>query len=391
MTNVTYGDVLRTPGTTPLYIAAFLARIPMMALPLVLTLLVVEGLDGTYGQAGLVAAAETIGVAFGGPWRGRAIDRTGLRRALVPSIVVLLVAYPLMIVSPFLWLLPLAFVGGLFMTPIHSIVRTSLAARLPTESHRSAFALDAVCAEASFIVGPAAAGAVVALVSPAVGLLSVAGSVAIGLLILWVLNPPTRGLESPPTPALSGGARWMSTDLVLLYLITGASMIAMMAADLGVIAALRELDALAVIGVVYLGWGVASVVGGLVYGVRPTSIRPSVLLLTMSVLIIPIGLAQSPVALALAVVPAGLLGAPIMAASSEWIARLTDESVRAEAMGWQAASIKIGGALAAPVVGVAIDHAGAAAGFAVGGGAGALIAVVAVAEQRLRRRDRAAL
>lgn len=387
--SVTYGDVLRTPGTVPLYVAAFLARIPMMALPLVLTLLVVEGLEGSYGQAGLVAAAETIGITFGAPWRGRLIDRLGLRRALVPSILVLFVVYPLMAVSTYWWLLPLAFIAGLFMAPVHSIVRTSLAARLPAAQHRTAFALDAVCAEASFIIGPAAAGVVVVAASPAIGLLSVAGSVAVGLLILWILDPPTRSL-SASAPTGAQGRRWMSVDLVLLYLITAGSMVTMMAADLSVIAALRELDALGLIGLVYLGWGLASVTGGLVYGARHTSIRPSFLLLAMGVLVIPIGLAQSPVALALIVIPAGLLGAPIMAASSEWIARLTTEAERAEAMGWQAAALKIGGALAAPLTGTTIDFFGPEAGFLIGGAAGVVIAIVALGGQRLRPARRAA-
>ncbi len=354
----------------------------MTALPLVLTLLVVEGLGGTYGQAGLVAAAETVGVALGAPWRGRLIDGLGLRRTLIPSIAVLFIIYPLAVVAPYWWLLPLAFTAGLFMAPVHSIVRISLAARLPTSQHRSAFALDSVCAEASFIIGPAAAGALVVAASPQVALLSVAGTVVIGLAILWSLDPPTRSNSEPPAPRQPGFG-WVSADLLFLFLISGGSMIALMATDLGIIAVLRELDAIALVGVAYLGWGLASLVGGLIYGARPASIRPTYLLLVMGALTIPIGLAHTPLVLALATIPAGLLCAPIMTACSEWIARLTTEAQRGEAMGWQATAFTIGGALAAPLIGVAIDHRGAAAGFIVGGGAAVLIALASLGGQRV--------
>lgn len=382
---MTYGQVLRSPGTVPLYIAAFLARIPLMAVPLVLTLLVVEGLGGTYGQAGLVAAAETVGAAIGAPWRGRMIDRLGLRRALLPSIAVLFVVYPLAAVSSYLWLLPLGFLAGLFIAPVHSIVRISLAATLPSTHHRSAFALDSVCAEASFIIGPAAAGALVVAASPQVALVSVAATVAVGLAILWRLDPPTRSEESVSV-AREPGSRWLTTDLVFLFLISGGAMIALMATDLGIIAVLRELDAVGLVGIVYLGWGLSSLVGGLIYGARPASIRPSYLLVAMGALTIPIGVAHTPWVLALTCIPAGLLCAPIMTACSEWIAKLTDEAWRGEAMGYQATAFTVGGAIASPLIGLAIDHEGAAAGFAAGGGAAVLIAVAALAAQRVTRR-----
>lgn len=383
---MTYADVLRSPGTIPLYIAAFLARIPMMAVPLVLTLLVVEGLDRSYGEAGIVAAAETLGAGLGAPWRGRLIDRLGVRRALIPSIAVLLVVYPLAAMATYAWLLPLAFVAGLFLAPVHSIVRVSLSTNLPASHHRSAFALDSVMAEASFIIGPAAAGVMVVQASPQAALLTVAGTVGIGLLILWWLDPPTRSADHVDTPHQPGFG-WVTRDLAFLFLVSAGAMVALMATDLGIIAVLRELDAIGHVGVVYLGWGFSSLVGGLVYGSRSASIRPTYLLLAMGLLTIPVGVAHAPWTLALASIPAGLLCAPIMTSCSEYIARLTDETRRGEAMGWQASAFTVGGALGAPVIGSSIDLWGAAAGFAVGGGIAVLIAVASFLGQRLPRAD----
>lgn len=384
MQKVTYATVLRTPGVVPLYVSAFLARIPLMAMPLLLTLLVVEGLGGSYAQAGIVAAAETVGAAIGAPWRGRLIDALGLRRALVPSIVALFVVWPAAVVVPLWGLVPVAFVAGLLIAPVHSVVRLSLAATLPSSHHRAAFALDSVCAEASFIIGPAAAGTLVVATSSQTAMLIVAATVAVGLLALWWLDPPTTAADSGPRVRTPWSLRWVNADLMFLFLVSAGAMIALMATDLGIIATLRELDAVNLVGIAYLGWGLSSLVGGLVYGAWPTSIRPTHLLLAMGLLTIPIGFAHEPWVLALACIPAGLVCAPIMTACTEQIARLTDERVRGEAMGWQATAFTIGGAIAAPLIGVSIDHWGAAAGFAVGGGAAALIAVASYLGQLAR-------
>ncbi|RYJ06238.1 MAG: MFS transporter, partial [Actinomycetales bacterium] len=144
------------------------------------------------GLAGLVAAAETIGSAVGSPWRGRLLDSVGLRRALVPSLVAVVVVYPLMAVATFWWLVPLAFLAGIFLVPIYALVRLSLAVLVPEEERRTAFALDAVVAEASFIIGPAAGGALVVLVSPEVAITAVGLCIAAAASVFWYTDPPIR-------------------------------------------------------------------------------------------------------------------------------------------------------------------------------------------------------
>ena len=88
MPTTTYGDVLRLPGVARLFVVSFIARIPAAMIGVVLTLHVVTGLGQGYAQAGVVVGAATIGMALGAPWRGRLVDRFGLRRAIAPSVVV---------------------------------------------------------------------------------------------------------------------------------------------------------------------------------------------------------------------------------------------------------------------------------------------------------------
>lgn len=74
-----YGRLLRDPRIRNLLAVGFIARFPHTAAGVVLTLHVAVTLGLGYGQAGLAAAAMTLGIACGSPWRGRAIDAKGLQ------------------------------------------------------------------------------------------------------------------------------------------------------------------------------------------------------------------------------------------------------------------------------------------------------------------------
>jgi MFS family permease len=82
-----YRDVLAIRGVVALNLLGIVARIPHAATSVVITVHVVRELDRGYAVAGLVLAVWTLGSAFGSPWRGRAVDRLGLRRALVSSLI----------------------------------------------------------------------------------------------------------------------------------------------------------------------------------------------------------------------------------------------------------------------------------------------------------------
>jgi MFS family permease len=374
-----------------LLIAAFFARIPAMTAPLVLTLFVVRELDAKFVMAGVVAAASTVGAGIGAPWRGRLIDRLGMRRAIIPSIVAVAVLYPLaaMTTSP-LVLAPIAFAMGLFLIPIFSIVRLSLSVMVPPEQHRTAFAADSVIAEAGFIIGPAVGGLLVIQAGADVSLALIGACEVVAGLIFWRLDPPTKSEPSPDAQPVDDAApsapvTWVSSQVLFLFLISAGTMIALISTDLGIVAELDDLDHVGSVGIVFGAWGLASLVGGLLYGALDFSVRPTWLLLALGVTLIPVGLADSVWVLALCVVPTGFLCAPTMSAASEWIAKLVPEQRRGEAMGWQGTAFTMGGAASSPVVGAAIDGVGPWGGFLVGGSIATLIAVAAFAGQLVPR------
>ncbi|MCL8253025.1 MFS transporter [Aeromicrobium fastidiosum] len=372
-----------------LLVAAFFARIPAMTAPLVLTLFVVRELDAKFVMAGVVAAASTVGAGIGAPWRGRLIDRLGMRRAIVPSIVAVAVLYPLaaMTTSP-LVLAPIAFLMGLFLIPIFSIVRLSLSVMVPQDQHRTAFAADSVIAEAGFIIGPAVGGILVIQAGADVSLALIGACEVVAGLIFWRLDPPTRSDAAPDRSAdttTSAPVAWVSSQVLFLFLISAGTMIALISTDLGIVAELDDLDHVGSVGIVFGAWGLASLVGGLLYGALDFSVRPTWLLLALGVTLMPVGLADSVWVLALCVIPTGFLCAPTMSAASEWIAKLVPEQRRGEAMGWQGTAFTMGGAASSPVIGAAIDGVGPWGGFLVGGSIATLIAVVAFAGQLVPR------
>lgn len=381
-----YRDLWAARPVRSLFIAAFFARIPALAAPLVLTLYVVGDLDGTYAQAGIVAATTTIGSAIGSPWRGRLIDRLGMRRAVLPSILAIGVLYPLAAFSSYLWLIPISFLMGLFLIPIFSIVRLALSVMVDESQRRTAFAADGITAEASFIIGPAVGAFLVTQFSAEVALISIGLCEVLAGLLFLRLNPPMRTAQSEENPSAEAGAGgWMSVGLGFIFLISAGTMTALIATDLSIIAGLRELNSVGAVGLVYLGWGLSSLIGGLIYGALQTSIRPTHLLLALGLTTIPVGLANNVWTLAIFVIPTGFLCAPTMTAAAEWIAKLVPEHKRGEAMGWQGTAFTFGGAASSPLVGLSIDDHGAWGGFVAGGIIATGIAVISLGGQLIPR------
>jgi MFS family permease len=374
-----YAQLWADRSVRALFVAAFFARIPALAAPLVLTLFVVDDLGGNYKQAGVVAAATTVGAAIGSPWRGRLIDRLGIRRAIIPSIVAVGVLYPLATLTSYVWLVPVSLLMGLFLIPIFSIVRLSLSVMVDESQRRTAFSADSITAEASFIIGPAVGVLIVTQAGADIALYAIgACEVLAGLIFLW-LDPPTRSRPRDDEPAPVVGdpkPPFLSVPVGFLFLISGGTMAALIGTDLGIVAELRELDQVGAIGFTYGLWGLSSLLGGLIYGSLNRSIRPTYLLLVLGLTTIPIGLGSHVWSLSLWVIPTGFLCAPTMTAAAEWIAKLVPEQRRGEAMGWQGTAFTVGGAASSPIIGAAIDSVGAWGAFVVGGSIATAIALV---------------
>jgi MFS family permease len=392
-----YRRVLAVPGVLPLLLFGVLARVPMTAAGVVLTLHVVTTLGLGYAAAGLVAASATLGMAVGSPWRGRAVDRMGLRRALLPSILAEAVVWGSAPFLPYRALLVAAFVGGVLGLPIFTVTRQSLSVLVDQAQRRTAYSLDSIGVELSFILGPTAGVLLATQVSTSAALLAVGACMVCAGVALFAFDPPTRSQASldEPVAAVTGGpgrgtgARsWFTPGMAAVLGAAAAGTVVLAGTDVGVVAHLRGQDAVQLTGVVFAAWAAGSIVGALVYGAMSRPVPPLVLLLGLAVLTIPVGLAPTPALLALAIVPAGALCAPVITATAEAVARMVPERVRGEAMGWHGSALTVGSGLGAPLAGAAIDATAPWAGFAAVGSVGLLLGACGLGLQRLARRHR---
>ncbi|WP_088320554.1 MFS transporter [Kineosporia sp. R_H_3] len=407
-----YRAVLSVPGVLRLLLFGVLARVPQTAAGIVLSLHVVGPLGRGWAAAGLVGTASTVGMAIGSPWRGRAVDTQGLRRALVPSVVASALVWGAAPFVGYRLLLALAVVGGVLSLPIFTVMRQSLAVMVPAQSRRSAMALDSVGVELSFMAGPALGVLLATQLSTSAAILSVGGCIVVSGLALIAFDPPTRSADGvaadaaaeveaderraaggPVPAAVREPSRGRLTSPAMLAVLgaTAAATVVLAGTDVSVVAHLRADGALALTGLIFASWGIGSIVGGLVYGTLHRPVSPLLLLLGLGLLSIPVGLAPSPWLLALTMLPAAALCAPVITSTSEAIVRLVPEAVRGEAMGWHASALQVGSAIGAPLAGAAIDARGAWAGFAAVGAAGVVLALTGLGVLRLRRSRAAAL
>ncbi|TKG69974.1 MFS transporter [Prauserella endophytica] len=380
-----YLDVLRLPGTKTSFLLMTLARLPMTATSITLTLHIVSELGHGYGAAGLVGTATTAGTALAAPLIGRLIDRHGLR----PVVAVCGLASTAFWVSvpylPYQALLVVALPAGALVLPAGSIARQVITALVPEPRRRAAYSLDTISLETTFMIGPALGIAASTQLSSTVALTGIGIVFGACAAALYLVDPPIRTEEERgATPGTRPRIRaWLGAPLIGTLLVAMGALFVLMGTELAALAALRESGEVGWTGVVIAVMCVASLTGGLIHGAVPRSLSQLPLMVLLAVLVIPVALVTDPWwLLALALVPTNLACAPTLAATTESVSRLAPVSVRGEAMGLQDSATRIGMAIGAPVVGFVIDHSQPGWGFVAAGLGGLLFALAGWLLQR---------
>ncbi len=389
MSPVSFAPYRRALANRPLRTALILGTLvrgPVFAGGILLTVHVVTTLGRSYAAAGLLTAVATVAIAVSGPWRGKLLDRHGLRQVVAPSVVVALVCWS---IAPFVgyWLLLfLALVAGLFVVPTFSITRQAVIAAVPEADRRTAISLDSATVELSFMIAPALAVWAAAHWSTAWVLFITQMLGVVAGAAMWVVDPPLRSdAERSERADAVPRASWFRMPFVAMCLAVLASTVVLGGSDISIVAAMRDFDATSRIGLVLLLWGAGSLIGGLTYGALHRPISPFWLLAALAVATAPMALATSAWSLAAISFVAGLLCAPTITATIDQASRLVPAEARGEAMGWHGSFMTAGGALGAPFAGVAIDRYGFGGGFIAVAAVGLAIALVGLAAVRVRQ------
>ena len=374
-----YRNVLALPGVSGLMVLMFLARIPLTADSMVLTLHVVLGLHHGYGAAGLAGAMVTIGMAFGAPVLGRLVDSIGLRWMLVIATVGDGAFWLTAGQFSYSVLLVTAFVGGLLALPVMSIGRQAIAALVPEDQRRSAYSLDSISTEMSYMVGPALGVLVATRASTDVALVTVGVATVLSGIAIYLVNPRVRGDDEQRDPSIPPPPRrsWLRGSLISVLAINFGAVFVLAGVEVAVVAALRTSGQVGWTGVVTIAMCVASATGGVIYGVLHKAPGSAVLLGLMSLLLIPVVLAGGQWwVLSLVLAPTSMLCAPTLASTGEAVSRLAPAAVRGEAMGLHSSSLTLGAALGSPVIGTMVDRFGAPGGFFAASLGGVLISAL---------------
>ena len=369
--------------------AQLVARLPsgMMSLAI---LLHVEQRTESYGAAGIVLAAASVGQAVAGPVTSRWMGSWGMRRVLTITLIVCTSAVLGLALLPLALpgYMALALLCGLSTPPVQSAVRTIYPKLVNSGQLTPLFSLDASLQEIIWIVAPVVITVVSTQIGTVQGLLLVATILALGG--AWFILSPEVGRVRIPRSRRAFG-RVVLKPPVLLATVIGFLLIgAASAVEVGVVATFGH-DGLEA-GLVLAVFAVGSLAGGLALGHVP--IGPWAM--ARRLLIVTVGLCLTMLSLNVFWLGGTLLLAGIgMAPALAVLFAITTASVKfsetAEAFGWAGTGQLIGAAAGSAVAGILIDHSGptgaylAAALFAF---AGLVVAIACVrAFPDLRGRD----
>ncbi|GAA1132163.1 MFS transporter [Microbacterium sp. OVT16B] len=317
-------------------------------------LLHVEQQTGSYGAAGLVLAATSVGQAVAGPITSRWMGVWGMRRVLTLTLSVCVVAVLGLALLPLT--LPgymiLGLIAGLSTPPIQAAVRTIYPKLVNSSQLTPLFSLDASLQEIIWILAPV----VITLVSTQIG--TVEGLLLVAIVLVgggsWFILSPEVGRVRIPRSRNPLGTVVLKPPVMLATVIGFLLIGACAAVEVGVVATFEHgsLEA----GLVLAVFSAGSLAGGLAFGHLP--IGPWAM--ARRLLIVTVGLALTMVMLNVfwlggTLILAGIGIAPALA----MLFAITSASVKfsetAEAFGWAGTGQLIGAAAGSAVAGFLVD------------------------------------
>ncbi|GAA1060176.1 MFS transporter [Agromyces bracchium] len=356
-----YTDLLRTKGVARIIAAQLTARFPSGMLSLAF-LLHVEQQTGSYGAAGLVLAATSIGQAIAGPLTSRLMGRFGMRPVLITTLVVCVASVVAIGVLPLTVPLYMAigFVCGLSTPPVQPAVRTIYPKMVNSRQLTPLFSLDASAQEIIWVVGPVVTTFVSTQIGTVWGILLAAALMVVGG--IWFISSPELGRVRIPRSKRAFG-KVLTRPPVMLATIVGFLLIGACAAiEAGVVAAFGHDGAEA--GIVLAIFSIGSLAGGLGLGHVP--IGPWSTARRMFIVFVGTALAAFSMDfwwLALTLFIAGIGIAPALAVLFAIVSASVKFSDTAEAYGWVGTGQLIGAALGSALAGFLIDGFDAVGAF----------------------------
>lgn len=365
----------------PAYVAiAFLGRLPLSMSQLG-TLLLVSSATDSYATGGLAAGVLAVANAVGSPLAGAVADRLGQRpvvltQSLAGAAALLFLVHAAGVAGTAPSTLVAAAAGaGLVMPQVGPLARARWRPMVgSTDPHRrrlldTAFSYEGAVDEASFVLGPAMVGVLVALASPSVAMVTA----ALGLLVAgtaFARHPTARRPDPAPREAAGvraddpGGARGRVLTLFFLGLLLALLCVGALfgATQTGTTVLADAVGKPGLAGLVHAVLGIGSVVAGLGTALLPSSFaQERRMLLAAAVLLVlslPLLAVDSLGGLAWVVLALGFGVAPYMISAFTLGERALPPGRSALGLSLLGSSVGVGYAVGAGVAGRLADSLG---------------------------------
>jgi predicted MFS family arabinose efflux permease len=385
---IRYRTVLQQSGAWRFSLAAFVARIPISISTLGIVLLA-TGLGRSYGLAGALSASYTIANGLSSFVQGRLLDRLG--QAIVLPVVIS--AYAVGVLGLVIsleagapeWVgFASAFLAGAAYPPIGSVVRARWSHVLSgrTADVQTAFALESVIDEVIFVIGPTVATVLATQWHPwaGLGLALVTGVPGTLLLAAQRGTQPVPHLARPSSDPRAA-MPWLPVVVLAAVSCALGSMFA--AAEVSTVAFSAEQDAKPYAGVLLGCWAAGSMLAGLVTGTfawrRSPVSRVRVGTLMLALVMLPMSLVGSMVAMGITLFLAGFAIAPTLIALFSAIERGVPAARLTEGIAISHTGLAAGLAPGAALAGLVIDAYGASPSYLVSLGGGIVAALTSLA------------
>ncbi|RWP74361.1 MFS transporter [Mesorhizobium sp.] len=383
-----YREIFKARGAKGFAAAGFVARMPMAIAPIGIVAMLSQT-HGEYWLAGAVSATYALANAFAAPQISRLVDRLGQARIVVPTTVISVLAFVVLIAAANqdwpIWTLFVSALLAAAMPSIPAMVRarwTELFRDRPEMN--TAFAFESAADELVYIAGASLSVGLSVALFPEAGMLASTLFLAFGS-TAFILQRSTEPRVRPIDQGSSGSAiRLRPVQIITLALIFIGATFA--TTEVSTVAITKELGqpgaASLVIGVYALGSFVVGIIIGAMNLKTPLQIQLAIAVAIIALTTLPLLVADTVPLLALAVFVSGVAISPTFITAFGLIERRVPEAMLTEGITWVMTGIGIGMALGSFAAGWVVDAFGAQSGFLVSVAAGTIALVIVLAGQR---------
>ncbi|CAM4373800.1 MFS transporter [Comamonas aquatilis] len=367
-----YRSLFSAPGTTSFVLAGMLARLPLSMTGIGLITMLSQQ-RGAYTLAGAVAACFALSIAVLAPRISALVDRHGQGKVLPiaagisSSAMFALLACAHWEGPDWLLLLLAALVGSLPSMPAMFRARWTVLYR-GTPQLQTAYALEAVLDDLSFIVGPPLSVGLSMVLFPEAGPMAAAMLLIVGV-SLFAMQRRTEPPVNPGIAHIRQKALVRQPVVRTLALFMLAQGIIVGTIDVASVAFATHQGQPAMASVVLSFYALGSCVMGLVFGVMrlkmPLNRQIAWVGASVAITAIPLLLASNLTALTLAVLLAGITFGPTITVAMGLVEQQVAAQRLTEGMTWLLTGLAMGVALGAAAAGWVIDHWGPQASFVV--------------------------